>query len=750
MKQFNLKTTILEKVSNIVPFITVLLVPIFFLPITTEFFSFNKLALITVAMLLLLISLGIKVVTGERIEFIKSSIDKPLVAVLAVMALSTIFSINKTDSIFGTQGRWLGLFSLAVIVGYFFLSTPAYKNSKLIKASLYALIVSSAVSSITSILSYYKIYLSAEPFLRIQNFSLTGSIKDAIILAAISITAALMLSIYENFTPAKIALFASIFINFFFVAITGTFLGWALIIVGIATVLFFVDKELLRTKKLDLIIPLVLMVITLGIILFPKTRGILVDKTYVSEVSLPTKESWYIATSTIQDYPILATGPSTFQLNYTRYKPLSTNNTNLWDRRFDKPYNELFNILGTIGIVGTAVAFIFAIKVLKLSYASKQIKEETGLANVAGVLTIVMMTSFLFTYASILNVFLVFFFLSILVGAHTLGGDQTKHVKPLVIESTVLSSIATDSGSVIASQYTKYVLCIPVFLLAGYIGFLSFKNYAGEYFMRKSLVALTQNDSNGTYNYQILALKYNTNRDTYYDSFARTNLTLANALASKQNLTDTEKQTIQTLVTQSIRNARLASEVVGPLNVSNWETRALIYRNLINTAQNASDWAINSYNTAIQLDPTNPRLRLDLGGVYFAKGDFLSAANQFRQATSLKQDYANAHYNFALSLVRLKEYDQAKKEFEITKLLVPQDSEDRKLIDKEIASLPQPTVAGAATAAKPTVEELTGVEQGVKQEPLTNTAVQETPQNLNTQALPQQNPVTPVTEAPKN
>jgi tetratricopeptide (TPR) repeat protein len=742
MKQFNLKTSILEKVSNIVPFITVLLVPIFFLPITTEFFSFNKLALITIALLLLLISLGIKVVTVEKIEFIKSSIDKPLIAILAVMALSTIFSINKTDSVFGTQGRWLGLFAFAVIAGYFFLSTPAYKNSKLIKNSLYALIASSTISSVASILSYYKIYLSAEPFLRIQNFSLTGSIKDAIILAAVSLIAALMLSIYENFTPIKIALLVSIFVNFFFIAVTGTLLGWALIVVGLASILFFIDRELLMTKKVDLIIPFVLMIATLGITLFPATRSILVDKTFVAEVSLPVKESWYIATSTIQDYPILATGPSTFQLNYTRYKPLSTNNTNLWDKRFDKPYNELFNVLGTLGIVGTAIALVFTSKVLKLSYASKQIKEGTGLASIAGALTIVMLISFLFTYASILNVFLLFFFISILVGAHTLAGDQAKYAKPFVIESTSLSSIATDSGSVVASQYTKYVLCVPVFLLTGYLGLLAFRNYAGEYFMRKSLIALVKNDSNGTYNDQIIALKYNPKRDVYYDSFARTNLTLANALATKKDLTDTEKQTIQTLVSQAIRNTRLATEVAGPLNVSNWETRALIYRNLINVAQNASEWAINSYNTAIQLDPTNPKLRLDLGGVYFAKGDFLSAANQFRQATSLKQDYANAHYNFALSLVKLKEYDQAKKEFEITKLLVPQDSEDRKIIEKEIASLPQPAVAGATTTSKPTVEELTGVEKAVTQEPLTNTGEQETQQNLNTQVLPQQNTAT--------
>jgi len=738
MNKFNLKASILEKVSNIIPLVTIFLVPIFFLPTTTEFFSFNKLALITVATLLLLIFLGIRILTEEKLEYVKSMVDKPLIAILAVMALSTIFSISKTDSIFGTQGRWLGLFAFAIIIGYFYLTTPSFKKSKTIKASLYALILSSFISSTVSILNYFKIYLSGEAFLRLQNFSLTGSMRDAVTLAAVCVSIALMLSVYERLAPAKIALFASIAVNFFLIATTGTLLGWVLIVVGIVAVAFFSDRELLINKKFDVIIPLVLMAIILTVTIVPSTRSILIDKNYPSETSLPIRESWYIATSTIQDYPILATGPSTFQLNYTRYRPLSSNNTAFWNTRFDKPYNELFNVLSTIGIVGIAAVLIFASRVLKFAYASKQVKEDTGIISVAAMITVVVLTTFLFTYASIFNVFLLFFALSILVGSHTLSQDQ-KYVKLVVIEPANLSSIATDSGAIIATQYTKYVLCVPVFLLAGYLGYLSFRNYAGEYFMRKSLAAIMKNDSNGTYNSQILALKYNPQRDVYYDSFARTNLTLANALASKQDLTDAEKQTIQTLVTQAIRNSRLASEVIGPLNVSNWETRALIYTNLINVAQNASDWAINSYNTAIQLDPTNPKLRLDLGGVYFSKGDYLSAANQFRQATVLKQDYANAHYNFALSLVRLKEYDQAKREFDITKLLVPQDSEDAKIVEREIASLPQPTVAGSATE-KPTVEELTGIEEGVKQEPLTNTGEQEGEQNLNTQVLPQQNP----------
>lgn len=721
MKPFN-KSAVLEKVSNIIPVLIAFLLPIFFLPTSTEFFSFNKLALLTVALLLLIVLWGIKTIAGHKLEVIKSIIDRPLLILLGVLILSTIFSINKTDSIWGTQGRWLGLFAFVVIAGYYYLSTAAFKNSKIMKKSLIALVASSTISSIASILSYYKIYLGSAAFLKIQNFSLTGSIKDAIILAVLAVILSLVLTIFSRSMLGKIALTAVIAINFFFIAITGTLLGWVMLVVGILAIVFFTNKRKLLDEKMALAGPLILMVLILGMTLLPQSRDALVDKTYVTESMLPTKESWIIATSTIQDYPILATGPSTFDLNYTRFKPLSINATDLWDRRFDKPYNELFNILGTIGIVGMAAAIYFAFQTVKFSLVTREVKDENGISVIASVLTVVIMVSFLFTYASILSTFLLFFALSLLVGVNSLNGIS-KYTKSLVIEATTLSSIASDDRSVVTGQYTKYVLSIPAFVIAGFLGYLAFRNYAAEYFMRKSLVALSAGDSAATYRYENLAIKYNPNRDVYYDSLARTELSLANALASKTTLTDLDKQTIQTLVTQAIANTRITTESVSPLNVNNWETRALIYKSIVNLAQNATDWAISSYTTAITLDPTNPRLRVDLGGIYFAKGDFLSAANQFRQATALKSDYANAHYNFALALANLKEYDQAKKELDITKLLVPAGSPDSAAVDAAISALPVTT----ATSTKPTVEELSGVGSKATQEPLTNTGTTKSP-----------------------
>jgi len=102
---------------------------------------------------------------------------------------------------------------------------------------------------------------------------------------------------------------------------------------------------------------------------------------------------------------------------------------------------------------------------------------------------------------------------------------------------------------------------------------------------------LANNDLTNSYNYQVLALRYNPNRDTYYDSFSKINMTIAVALASKNpdEITDKDRQDIQTFISQALQNSKIATENIGPLNVSNWVTRAQLYQNLINVAQNAFD-----------------------------------------------------------------------------------------------------------------------------------------------------------------
>ena len=96
----------------------------------------------------------------------------------------------------------------------------------------------------------------------------------------------------------------------------------------------------------------------------------------------------------------------------------------------------------------------------------------------------------------------------------------------------------------------------------------------------------------GVYNNQINARNAFPRRDAYDTAISQTNLNLAITLANKGKLSQQEKDAIQTLISESIRSTRIATETLDPLNLNNWLVRASIYRTLIGVTSDADQWAI--------------------------------------------------------------------------------------------------------------------------------------------------------------
>jgi tetratricopeptide (TPR) repeat protein len=290
-------------------------------------------------------------------------------------------------------------------------------------------------------------------------------------------------------------------------------------------------------------------------------------------------------------------------------------------------------------------------------------------------------------------------------------------------------SILGNDGNQKNKEVFHYLVIIPLLIVVIVSGYFLARSYLGEMHIRLALNAAAAGRGNDAYINIAKAISYNPRKDNYHTLLARTNIALANNLEEKKNLSDKDKQTIQSLILQAVNASKTASETLNPLNVENWETRAFVYGTLRAATKDAFDLEIKSYNTAIRLDPTNPVLRVSAGGAYFAKEDYLSAGNLFAQAVNLKPDYANAHYNLGFALANLKSYDRAVQELQLAQKLISKDSQDFKRLDEEIAKLQKQAqaakdeqVAGAADT-KLSVEELAGQNQPkvtTPQPPLTN------------------------------
>jgi tetratricopeptide (TPR) repeat protein len=124
-------------------------------------------------------------------------------------------------------------------------------------------------------------------------------------------------------------------------------------------------------------------------------------------------------------------------------------------------------------------------------------------------------------------------------------------------------------------------------------------------------------------------------------------------------------------------------------------------------AQGADQFAIQSYSQAVALDPTAPDLRLSLGGVYYALGDYESAIDAFKMAVLTKPDYANARYNLAIAYREKGEIKKAISEMTTVLSLLDPNSQDYQTAKNELEALEAKKPAVEETAAEATPESLT-------------------------------------------
>jgi tetratricopeptide (TPR) repeat protein len=229
--------------------------------------------------------------------------------------------------------------------------------------------------------------------------------------------------------------------------------------------------------------------------------------------------------------------------------------------------------------------------------------------------------------------------------------------------------------------------------------------YAAEFYFNQSLVALNQNQGTQTYNLMIKSIGLNPYRESFRLNYSQVNLALANAIASKTDITDQDRQNISALVQQSIREAKTAVSL-NPTSANNWSNLAFIYRRLINFAEGADQWSITAYQQAINLDPFNPQLRLSLGGVYYSLQNWDEALRQFEISVQIKPDFANGYYNLSAVYREKGDFAKAANAMETALTLVPADSQDYQKAQEELTALKKKLGEKAEKAAETPSESL--------------------------------------------
>ncbi|NCS32507.1 hypothetical protein GW793_03350 [bacterium] len=663
----NRNEIIAQKISSAITWISIaffFVLPLFMLPITTEFNEYNKLVLLIGTTSVMLVLWIVSFLLRKKVVVSRTPFDIPLVLLLAAFLISTWYSVSRYTSIFGSFNSWhwtaVEMFSLIVL---FYVIVTNVDEMKKVWLMVISFVSSVFVVAIVAILGYFNVFDSlfsntTNTFLgtlTVDGFSPAGAVNSTIVLFLVALFFAIILLFNEIKAKNTIAL--------------GT-LGLVTGVIGVALVLW-----------LGYYIP--------GI---PSQGATPIQPAFTT--------SWRIASSAIRDYPWFGTGLSTYSTAYNAYRSAGINGTDYWNVIFDRSGSEYMTLLTTAGVIGLIAFATFVLrvvfaarKVLAVSPASDAISRVKYPAALAVVSLLVI---YLFVSSTVLTSILLFMMLALWMSVEKLQSGSGELVEEVELSFSAITGKNKEGSH---SQLLPWIVSIPVLAISITILFFTVQDFRSNVAYATSLRLIAQNaPASEIYNAQGKAINLNGYRDAYHRGYAETNISFANAIAQVrgEELTDTDRSDILTLIDEAIRQVRVTTELLNPVSAANWQVRANVYRNLLGVATGADQWALESYLNAINLAPSDPRLYVDLGGLYLtlalstpeegttgeAPGENVPATPTTREdnlaraesvllnAINLKSDYANAHYNLAAVYNAAERYDLAKTELETVLRLV--------------------------------------------------------------------------------
>ncbi|KXK07723.1 MAG: Tetratricopeptide repeat protein [Microgenomates bacterium OLB22] len=422
-----------------------------------------------------------------------------------------------------------------------------------------------------------------------------------------------------------------------------------------------------------------LLVIAITILLFITSLASGYRASRTEQILPSYLSSWRAAVETLQSPQLMLTGfgSDNFIVAFTKAKTPAYNSQSDWSQNYRVARSGILQIWAEYGLPIVVLLILLLTTAIFRTYKSSR-DDEVGTENIY--LTIQMAALIAGLILLPLSPAIVFLLMMLLAEVVTETSPESSLLQ--------LSFKRTPAATLPFAT----VLC----LMSGAAGYGLYHVVGAELAFKKGIDNLSKGSV--VYEQHRRAIQQNPFIERYRISFSQINLVLANSIMSKEKPSDQDKQTASQAIQVAIGEAKAAVSL-NPLKSGNWLALATTYRSVIPVAKGADAWAIAAYQRAIILDPSNPSIRLQLGGVYYGLKQYDRAEELFKEALSLKADNPNFYYNYAWALYQGKKYDQAVSAMEnVLKLIKDTKGEDYKKAQKELEDFKK-----AAAANKPII-----------------------------------------------
>jgi len=639
----------------------VFVLPIFFTGLAAQGLGFEKVTLFYFLVLIGVVAWVTKGAIQGELGIKRTPLDVPIIATAVVFAVSTALSISTKDSLVGGYGNSAkGLAAVLVFILFYYLVVNNL-NTQRIKVVFWSLVASVSVLAVYSFLQLNAWYVLPFDFAQSRSFNPIGSLSNLtmflvmglpVLVVAVAQTRRIAPKLGKMPVIAlKSVLGAVTLISLLVLAYLNGFTFWPVAIVGIVVVLMFFMSKLITISNNNLLIPLG--VFLLLIIFLVLGNFNFVNLNLPSEVSLSRGASWNIAKNSLAENPFFGSGPSTFYYDFSKFKSDSFNSSPLWNVRFDSASGALFELMSTVGGLGTLAVIVLGLIGLSVSFLSLVKNSWKEVDSVLLGLFASFVTAILFGLLFSFNNSLIL--LSVIISILTVSVALILY--PEKFKTLNLSFRAS-------AKYALALAAVFLFVSAGVVVLftMGLKMYMADAYAKDAMLTGDLNKKISNLDRAIRLAPY---QDTYYLNIANHYMAKANQ-AAVQNKDQTK---ITSNLSQAIENGKQSVDI-NPNKASNRESLALVYENASFYTRGALEWAEQHYNKVIELDPKNPTPYLRIALVNMARANaeqnqsekqyFINEAiKKYDEAIAKKSDMAAAHYGKAIAYEKLNKVDNA-------------------------------------------------------------------------------------------
>jgi cytochrome c-type biogenesis protein CcmH/NrfG len=596
-------------------YVLVFLVPLLFLPFTSEVREFNKQSLLFFAVVVMLGVWVIKILTTRSVSWVKTSLDYVVLAYGAVYLLASFLSIDKVSSFLGYYGRFTGSFvSVLSLVVLYYLVVNNVRNSKITDKLMTALMASGALVMVYSFLQLLGVYVIRFDFAKSRSFNPIGTMSALAVFSAIMVIL-VQWSWMTRQTVGRIRHIVYILMTLLGLAImflVNAFFAWVILALGL--IVFLAMSMVLSGNKPMAATwfwrPLLVLVVAVLFVAFQFLPSAMNPRRSVTvqlpvEIQLANSANWNLVKNALSHKPILGYGPGTTGIAFGEIKPPSINKSIVWSLSFDRSSSQITNLTIETGLLGL-LAFE-ATSILFLLYALFFLLKRADHPgrNTAFGLFLVWLALYIahfFYYFNTTFEFLFWLSLAMFV-AVTHWGQHAKE--------NASSSLVDSPRSALSWMFAS--LLVLAVLLVG--GFFQVSVYFGDVAYASGIRELNKENpdfsrANSEFS---AAISRNQYRDTYYLAYGQNLLFQAAQEAAKDQ---PNVQQFQQWIAQLVAAGNSATNI-SPAKAANWSARAQFYSQLRTLAIPGTNEAIiSSWEEAAKRDPNNPAVQVQLALAY--------------------------------------------------------------------------------------------------------------------------------------